>query len=186
MRARLVGLSVLLAACASAPEQPATGRSAPVPPAPVRPPPIAGPEEIVILPDTTIGLPLLSHVGLRPAGTSRLGKGAVLVVAFVVDTVGRAELATVRFIETTPTDLPQYFLSIIEREYQQSVCEYLSRARFTPALVDGRPRRKLVVEGYVFRRSYFGADSRLARYTESLRQASRDEVFDYLNGLPAC
>ena len=63
---------------------------------------------------------------------------AALVDAFVIDSTGRVELATVSFIQTS------------RPEFELAVCEMLSRMRYTPLVVEGVKRRALVTQAQVF------------------------------------
>jgi protein TonB len=64
-------------------------------------------------------------------------EGTVLAM-FVVDTLGRAEPATIRLTETT------------HPQFAEAVRQSLLRSRYLPAMVRGRPVRQLVEQRFAF------------------------------------
>jgi len=68
---------------------------------------------------------------------SRMISGAV-VVAYVIDTTGRVELASTSFLKAT------------HHEFANAVCDYLPNVRYQPFLAGERKLRVLVVQIHEF------------------------------------
>ena len=102
-----------------------------------------------------------------------------LVVAFVVDTTGRAEPRSISFVEPST-----------HRELQQSVCDFLRNdARFVSRRSDGRPRRTLVVMPFGFTLGFIPPPSPapdVKRYQERAREMPRDALVAELESRPHC
>jgi protein TonB len=89
----------------------------------------------------TVDLPVRALIDRAPAYPETLraaGIDGMVRVQFVVDTTGRAELSTVRVIEST------------HELFTRSVLASLRQARFTPGEVSGRRVRTLVERAYRF------------------------------------
>jgi hypothetical protein len=87
------------------------------------------------------GLRMIPPIGLRmpyPAGEHAADHTAFPVVAFVVDTAGVIEPATISFLDDT------------KPAFRDALCEYLPQLRFEPLVVAGQKMRVLVVESYGF------------------------------------
>jgi TonB family protein len=102
-----------------------------------------------------------------------------LVVAFVVDTTGRAEPRSISFVEPSA-----------HRDLQESVCDFLrDEARFVPRLSDGRLRRTLVFMPFAFTIG-FAPTARPAAdvkgYQERARTLPRDALVAELESRPHC
>lgn len=87
------------------------------------------------------GMRLIPPIGIRmpyPQAEHNADHTAFPVVAYVVDTTGAIEPATISFLdETTPP-------------FQRALCEYLPQLRYEPLVVAGQKMRVLVVESYGF------------------------------------
>jgi len=91
--------------------------------------------------DATVDLPVRALVDRAPAYPETLraaGIDGMVRVQFVVDTTGRAELSTVRVIDSS------------HELFTRSVLASLRQARFTPGEVSGRRVRTLVERAYRF------------------------------------
>jgi hypothetical protein len=123
---RVLGLVLVLGACASA----TPGAQAPR---------IQLPEEVILFPADSVGPVAIRPVAPPyPPGERARAERATLVAAFVVDTSGMVEYRTVSFLQSASS------------AFVRSVCDALGRARFTPARVDGRARRALVLASFGF------------------------------------
>jgi hypothetical protein len=164
-------LVLLVGACAHAP-----------PPNPSSSEPrFVAPEEIVILPDSG---PLV--IGqLAPRFPPRRAEGGLapvtVIVAYVVDTSGRAEIATVSFLESPSRDVND----IIPNGFQRSVCDYLRDARFKPATADGQRRRALVIQPFAFASGAPHAPD-VRPHREAMQSMPRADLFQWLAHLPSC
>lgn len=139
-------------------------------------------DDIAILPDS--GPLLWGRIAPRfPPRREEGGLPSVIViVAYVVDTSGRTELATVSFLESPPRDPNE----LIPHGFRLSVCDFLRDARFKPATVGGQPQRALVIQPFVFHSDGAPPAPNVARYENAIRQMPPDEVFEWLAELPAC
>jgi hypothetical protein len=100
-------------------------------------------ETLVIEPDTALHKMEL-HIRKRgemqyPMEARQAGIGAMAVVAYVVDTTGRIEPGTLRFVEPAPP-----------RAFQEAICRWAPTTRFTTPRIDGQPRRVLRIQGFGF------------------------------------
>lgn len=102
------------------------------------------------------------------------GREAKLVVVYVVDTTGRADLNTVRFLLDAP------------RGFATSVCALLRKATFEPLRREGQLRPALAIDAFGFYADSPGsnadAEARWKRERPDI-QAVRDEI--RREGLPA-
>ena len=107
------------------------------------------------------------------------GVEAGAVVAFVIDTAGRIEPRTMTFLEPVPPF-----------EFRRSLCAWNATVRFARPLVDGRPRRILVVQPFNFTlgenslRSLRMPDTE--RYNVHFRSAEPYATVAYLKRFPHC
>jgi periplasmic protein TonB len=95
----------------------------------------------ILATDATVDLPVRALLDRAPAYPETLraaGIAGMVRVQFVVDTNGRAELSTVRIIEST------------HELFTRSVLASLRQARFTPGEVSGHRVRTLVERAYRF------------------------------------
>lgn len=91
--------------------------------------------------DATVDSPVRALADRAPAYPETLraaGIGGVVRLRFVVDTAGRAELSSIRVVEST------------HELFTRAVVLALRQARFTPGAVAGRPVRTLVERSYRF------------------------------------
>ena len=102
-----------------------------------------------------------------------------LAVAFVVDTTGRVEPASISFV-----------LPPAHAEFQESVCTFLiDRARFVPGRTNGRPRRTLVFVPFAFTVSFgapLGPRPNVKAMQEHARALPRDQLVAELESDPHC
>ncbi len=102
-----------------------------------------------------------------------------LLVAFVVDTTGRAEPRSISFVEPST-----------HRELQESVCDFLrNEAHFVPRRSDGRPRRTLVFMPFGFTLGFVPPASPapdVKGYQERARDMARDALVAELESRPHC
>jgi TonB family protein len=85
--------------------------------------------------------PVVGNPGPRyPVGARNIGRGAELLVQFVVDSTGRAEPSTFRVLRNDG-----------DADFERAVREVLPRWRFMPARLGGRPVRQLVQLPFTFR-----------------------------------
>jgi TonB family protein len=111
------------------------GDGIPAPGAPAAPGTAYLAEQVEVPAEIERGSPLPRFpTGLRSAGIEGTAR-----FQFVVDTLGRVELSTVRELQST------------HQAFALAVRSTLPRMRFTPARVDGRPVRQLVEFPIVFR-----------------------------------
>ena len=73
-----------------------------------------------------------------PDSLSRAGVSGFVLLAFVVDTLGRVEVETVQVLRMT------------HRGFLEAVVRFLPRARFMPAMINGEEARQLVHQPYEF------------------------------------
>jgi hypothetical protein len=172
MRATIGSLVLFVAACAHAPPANPTASVAR----------FVAPEDIVILPDS--GPWVIGQIAPRfPPQREEGGFPPVtIIVAYVVDTSGRAEVETVSVLESPPRDVVN---DVIPYGFQMSVCDYLRDARFKPAIAQGRRRRALVVHPFVFAVGAAPAAD-VRGHVEAMRTMPRADLFEWLAQLPAC
>jgi TonB family protein len=138
-------------------------------------------ESLVIAPDTvlhSVKVQMRDRGRLSyPPGARRVGVEAGVVVAFVIDTAGRVEPRTMTFLEPAPSF-----------EFQQSLCDWTHTVRFATPLVDGRPRRVLVVQPFGFSLGDNAPDRQpdAEPYSARLRNAAPIAVVEYLKRQPHC
>jgi len=99
------------------------------------------PETIVVAPDSGIS-PMLSQGRITmpryPAEARAQRIQAYPVFAYVIDAAGRVEHGSVSFLTSEPS------------EFRRAICEWAPEARFMPLILDGIPRRALVVQSLAF------------------------------------
>jgi hypothetical protein len=139
------------------------------------------PDEIVILPDS--GPRVIGQ--LPPRFPPRRAEGGLppvtVIVAYVVDTRGRAEIGTVSFLESPPRDV----YDVIPNGFQRSVCDYLRDVRFKPATAAGQPRRALVIQPFVFASDAPHAPD-VRPHEEAMQSMPRADLIQWLTQLPTC
>ena len=103
---------------------------------------------------------------------------ATIVAAFVVDTAGNVEYQTISLLETAAAP------------FVQSVCDALRSTRFTPAAMQGRRRRALVVASFGFAVFPDGPGDpptpNVASYRRALADQPRDSIIARLERAPHC
>jgi TonB family protein len=109
-----------------------------------------------------------------PAGPRSKGTEADVVVAFVVDSSGRAEVPSASFIQDAA-----------EPEFRQAICAYLRDARFVyPRGI--QPRRALVVMPVQFTINRRAVPLDVKSIERELRQMPRSQVFEQLAASNHC
>lgn len=92
----------------------------------------------LVLADSTESKPLDDRLPEYPWQMQAEGRSAKLVAVFVVDTIGRVDIASVRFLLDAP------------RPFATAICDVLRKKRFQPLRRDGRLRPALVLTPYGF------------------------------------
>jgi hypothetical protein len=97
------------------------------------------PEELVLVVDSLGPLPVGGPRAPRYPDNERTAHNeAYIVLAYVIDTTGRAEWRSASFLREGSAS------------FRESVCDYLRRVRYTPLIQDGRARRALVIQAIAF------------------------------------
>jgi hypothetical protein len=92
----------------------------------------------LVLGDSADPKPLNHQLPMYPLEMQTEGRSAKLVAAYVVDTTGRVDLASVRFLLDAP------------RPFERAICSVLRKKRFEPLRRDGHLHPALVLEPYGF------------------------------------
>jgi len=82
------------------------------------------------------------HAELHHPKTGEKSRGATIKVEFVIDSVGRADMATFRPLRPAPTD------------YLRSVWEFVQSSKFTPARIGTRAVAQCGLQSFDFRSDY--------------------------------
>lgn len=136
------------------------------------------PDRISVALDDSLPRPLRTDVGPRyPRDLRAAGVTGELVVAFVIDATGRAELRSVSFVE--PASDPGF---------HAAVCDHLRQARFVPSHAAGVPRRALVFVPFQFWLGLAGPPPPvpMERYKRLVRETPPRELFAALERYPHC
>jgi hypothetical protein len=125
----------------------------------------------------------------RPMGASRMPRypqdarlrnvEAIAWLAFLVDTNGRVEYPSITFLKDPPPS-----------EFRESVCDYLRSFRLTPVVRDGRKRRALQLQPFVFALTgggrLEGVRVDMKAEDRAVRSVPLDTAFALFEKLPHC
>jgi hypothetical protein len=133
----------------------------------------------VVLPDSVeFRLLTRSVVPRYPASERQAGREASFIAVYLVDTGGRADYRSIRFVHEAPVP------------FRRAICDYLRQTRFSPVRHNGSLRRVAVIQPFVF--GIGESDHRVLPFPDpepirdAVQQSPDTELRNILRRYPSC